>query len=123
AADAESCKNDVPLGNYFASIARGSTNAKAVANWVINNLRAKLTETGTALADLKFKPEGILELVRLTDSGVISNRIAQDVFAEMFTSGEAPGLIVQRKALVQVSDTGALEELARAVIASHPGPA
>jgi aspartyl-tRNA(Asn)/glutamyl-tRNA(Gln) amidotransferase subunit B len=36
--------NDVTLGNYFEPIAKRSKNPKAVANWVINNLRAKLTE-------------------------------------------------------------------------------
>src|SRR5580692_9669056 len=44
AGDAEVFKNDVPLGNYFEPVARHSKNPKAVANWVINNLRAKLTE-------------------------------------------------------------------------------
>jgi aspartyl-tRNA(Asn)/glutamyl-tRNA(Gln) amidotransferase subunit B len=44
ASDAESFVNDVTLGNYFEPIAKRSKNPKAVANWVINNLRAKLTE-------------------------------------------------------------------------------
>jgi aspartyl-tRNA(Asn)/glutamyl-tRNA(Gln) amidotransferase subunit B len=44
ASDAETFKNDVPLGNYFEAIARQSKNPKTVANWVINNLRAKLAE-------------------------------------------------------------------------------
>ena len=44
AADAETFKNDVPLGDYFEGLARKSKNPKAVANWVINNLRAKLAE-------------------------------------------------------------------------------
>jgi len=54
ASDAETFKGDVPLGNYFESIARQSRNPKAVANWVINNLRAKLGESGTTLMDLKI---------------------------------------------------------------------
>src|ERR1017187_1936370 len=44
APDAETFVNDVALGNYFEPIARQSKNPKAVANWVINNLRAKLAE-------------------------------------------------------------------------------
>ena len=41
APDAEAFKNDVSLGNYFEGIAKQAKNPKAVANWVINNLRAK----------------------------------------------------------------------------------
>src|SRR5207247_4327471 len=82
-ADAETFKNDVPLGDYFESIARQSKNPKAVANWVINNLRGKMAESQTPLAGLKFKSESILELVDLTDSGRINSKIAQEVFAEI----------------------------------------
>ena len=120
AADAETFVNDVPLGKYFETLAGQSKNPKAVANWVINNLRAKLAETGTALGDLKFKPESLLELVALVDSGKISSKIAQDVFAEMFASGEAPGEIVGKKGLSQVSDSGAIEKFCDDAITANP---
>src|SRR5437867_587966 len=45
AGDAEVFKSNVELGNYFEGIAKQSKNPKAVANWVINNLRAKLAES------------------------------------------------------------------------------
>jgi aspartyl-tRNA(Asn)/glutamyl-tRNA(Gln) amidotransferase subunit B len=123
ASDAQTFVWDVPLGNYFEGIARQARNPKAAANWVINNLRAKLTEAQIALADLKFKPTGILELIELVDSGKISTRIAQDVFTEMFTTGEAPARIVEKKGLAQVSDTAAIEKLCEEAIAANPGPA
>jgi aspartyl-tRNA(Asn)/glutamyl-tRNA(Gln) amidotransferase subunit B len=134
ASDAETFKNDVPLGDYFERVAKSSSNPKAVANWVINNLRAKLAEaheqslqTGQAgslsFAQLKFRPEAILELVALVDSGKISTKIAQDVFADVFASGESPAAIVEKKGLAQVSDTAALEKFCDAAIAAHPGPA
>jgi aspartyl-tRNA(Asn)/glutamyl-tRNA(Gln) amidotransferase subunit B len=123
APDAETFKNDVPLGNYFEQIARAAAHPKAVANWVINNLRARLAETQTDLASVKFKPEHLLELIGLTDTGKISSTIAQDVFNDMFATGEAPGTIVERKGLAQVSDAGALERFCQEVIAANPGPA
>jgi aspartyl-tRNA(Asn)/glutamyl-tRNA(Gln) amidotransferase subunit B len=147
ASDAETFKNDVPLGNYFEGIAKWSKNPKAVANWVINNLRAKLAEsgsrresapsedsaidqsrlaptaTGMALADLKFKPEAIVELAGLVDAKTISSSAAQQVFAEMFETGKLPAAIVKEKGLAQVSDTGAIEKFCDEVIAANPGPA
>src|SRR5437899_5589966 len=38
AADAQTFVWDVPLGNYFETIARQTTNPNTVANWLINNL-------------------------------------------------------------------------------------
>jgi len=122
-ADAQTFVWDVPLGNYFEALARQSQNPKALANWVINNLRAKLADTQTTLADLKFKPEHILELIALVDGKKISNSIAQQVFADMFASGEPPASIVQKKGLAQVSDTAAIEAFCDQAIAANPGPA
>src|SRR5258708_5599398 len=83
ASDAETFLYDVPLGDYFERIAKQSANPKSVANWVINNLRARMTESGSTLADVKFKPADIPDLIALVDTGKISSKIAQEVFAEM----------------------------------------
>src|SRR5579862_1114565 len=122
ASDAQTFVWDVPLGNYFETIARQAKNPKAVANWIINNLRAKLTESNSALSNLKFSSAGINELVDLVDSGKISSKIAQEVFAEMFQTGDPPARIVERKGLAQVSDTSALEQFCDQAIAANPGP-
>ncbi|HXF10289.1 MAG TPA: Asp-tRNA(Asn)/Glu-tRNA(Gln) amidotransferase subunit GatB [Desulfuromonadaceae bacterium] len=141
AGDAETFKNDVALGNYFEPLAKQSKNPKAVANWVINNLRAKLAETNekekseqaalgleaadmklSTLSDLKFKPAAILDLVNLVDAKTISSSAAQQVFAEMFETGKAPATVVQEKGLAQVSDSGAIEKFCDEAIAANPGP-
>ncbi len=141
AGDAEAFKNDPALGNYFEPVAKQAKNPKAVANWVINNLRAKLTETIeleknaqaalgvepaemklTSLDDLKFKPGALLELVGLVENKTISNAAAQQVFGEMYVSGKSPAAIVQEKGLAQVSDTGAIEQLCDEAIALNPNP-
>ncbi|MSU43874.1 MAG: Asp-tRNA(Asn)/Glu-tRNA(Gln) amidotransferase subunit GatB [Pedosphaera sp.] len=120
ALDAQTFVADVALGDYFSGIAPGAKNPKAIANWIINNLRAKLAESHTALADIKFKPAAIVELVALVDSGKISSKIAQEVFAEMFASGAAPATIVEQKGWAQVSDTGAIEKFCDDAIAANP---
>jgi aspartyl-tRNA(Asn)/glutamyl-tRNA(Gln) amidotransferase subunit B len=118
--DAQTFIDDVPLGDYFERIAGLSKNPKAVANWVINNLRAKLTESGSSLRDVKFSDESIPELIGMVESGKISSRIAQDVFSEMFTTGEAPRQIVEKKGLLQVSDLTAIEKFCEEAIAANP---
>jgi aspartyl-tRNA(Asn)/glutamyl-tRNA(Gln) amidotransferase subunit B len=123
ASDAQTFVWDKPLGNYFETVVRLAKDPKAAANWVINNLRAKMTETATSLAELKFKPQAIPELVELVDRGKISTKMAQEVFADMFATGEAPGQIVERKGLAQVSDAGAIEALCDQAIIANPGPA
>src|SRR5262249_48171797 len=122
ASDAQTFVWDVALGDYFEGVAKHGPNAKAIANWVINNLRAKMSESKTSLAELKFKPEALVELVGLVEKKTISGATAQQVFAEMFETGKAPASIVQEKGLAQVSDTGAIEKFCDEVIAANPGP-
>ncbi|HTQ50329.1 MAG TPA: Asp-tRNA(Asn)/Glu-tRNA(Gln) amidotransferase subunit GatB [Candidatus Acidoferrales bacterium] len=140
--DAETFKNDVPLGNYFEKVLSPEKEkkkfGKSAANWVINNLRAlmakdslmpgvpqnpKTREGIFGTGDMKFKPEAILELVNLVDSKTISSSAAQQVFAEMFDTGKSPAAIVQEKGLAQVSDTVAIEKFCDEAIAANPGPA
>ncbi|MST93727.1 MAG: Asp-tRNA(Asn)/Glu-tRNA(Gln) amidotransferase subunit GatB [Pedosphaera sp.] len=123
ATDAQTFVWDVPLGAYFEKAVTGAKNPKAVANWVINNLRAKITEAGTALDTVKIKPTDIQVLAGLVDGGKISSSIAQSVFADMFATGDAPAVIVEKRGLAQVSDTGALEKFCDDVIAANPGSA
>ncbi|MEN9735128.1 MAG: Aspartyl/glutamyl-tRNA(Asn/Gln) amidotransferase subunit [Verrucomicrobiota bacterium] len=121
--DAEVLTDNLPLGQFFEAAAAGYRHPKAVTNWVINNLPAQLAETSTDLGELKFPATALRDLVDLVESGKISSKIAQEVFAEMFASGTAPAAIVEQKGLAQVSDTGAIEALAAQVIAANPGPA
>jgi aspartyl-tRNA(Asn)/glutamyl-tRNA(Gln) amidotransferase subunit B len=145
AGDAEVFRSNSELGNYFERIAKQAKNPKAVANWVINNLQAKMAEAdssrrreeaetlgatenppphvgGYTLADLKFKPEALLELIALVEAKTISSSAAQQVFAEMFETGKAPTAIVSEKGLAQVSDTGEIEKFCDEAIAANPNP-
>jgi aspartyl-tRNA(Asn)/glutamyl-tRNA(Gln) amidotransferase subunit B len=74
ASDAETFVNDAPLGNYFEGIARQSKNPKAVANWLINNLRAKLTEWNASIAKwLEENPGQLVTLSATTESSQPDN--------------------------------------------------
>lgn len=120
APDATAFVNDVPLGQFFELSAAAGGNPKTIANWVINNLRALLAETRTPLSETKIKPAAIPELVALVESGKISGKIAQEVFAEMFATGQSAPDIVQKKGLSQVSDTGAIEQFCQEAIDANP---
>ncbi len=139
--DAEVFKSNVALCEYFEGIAKRAKNPKAVANWVINNLQARLAETNaresaeqaamglepddmklTGLSDLRFPPDALLELIGLVENKTISSSAAQQVFVEMFDTGRSPAAIVQERGLAQVSDTAAIEAFCDEVIRANPGP-
>ena len=106
--------------DYFETAARASGNPKMAANWVMGDLMGTLKAEGREIADSPVRPEDLGELVRMISSGELSGNLAKQVFPKMFSTGQAPGVIVDREGLKQISDIGALEKVIADVIALNP---
>jgi aspartyl-tRNA(Asn)/glutamyl-tRNA(Gln) amidotransferase subunit B len=63
------------------------------------------------------------EYHQLISDGVISSKIAKEVFERMSGGEGAPKAIVEKHGLVQVTDTAAIEALVDKIIAANPGQA
>jgi aspartyl-tRNA(Asn)/glutamyl-tRNA(Gln) amidotransferase subunit B len=96
---------------------------KLTSNWVTNDLAARLTAGGFGIEDSPIKPDGIAELVQLIEEGVISSKIAKDVFERMWAGEGRARDVVEKQGLQQVSDTGALDAIIDTLIAANPGQA
>ncbi|MBR7619712.1 Asp-tRNA(Asn)/Glu-tRNA(Gln) amidotransferase subunit GatB [Phenylobacterium sp. 20VBR1] len=108
--------------DFFEGAAKGR-DAKLTSNWVTNELAARLTAAGQDIEDSPLKPGDIAELVALIEEGVISSKIAKDVFDRMWAGEGGARAIVEKQGLQQVSDTGALEAMIDKLIAANPGQA
>jgi aspartyl-tRNA(Asn)/glutamyl-tRNA(Gln) amidotransferase subunit B len=103
----------------FYETASAGRDRKIVANWMSVELFGALNKAGKILAESPVSPAALGELVDLITQGTISGRIAKEVFAEMFETGEVAASIIESKGLKQVSDTGAIEALIDKVIAEN----
>ncbi len=111
------------LADYFEATVAASAPAKLAANWIMGDLQALMTESRTALDACRITPAMLAEMIALIEDGTISGKIAKDLVVDMFATGKSAPLLVKEKGLVQISDTGALQEIVRQVVADHPGPA
>jgi aspartyl-tRNA(Asn)/glutamyl-tRNA(Gln) amidotransferase subunit B len=114
--------SEAARADFFEAAAKGR-DAKLTANWVTNELAARLTAGGHDIGDSPLKPDEIAELVQLIEEGVISSKIAKDVFERMWAGEGRARQIVEAQGLQQVSDTGALEKIIDDLIAANPGQA
>jgi aspartyl-tRNA(Asn)/glutamyl-tRNA(Gln) amidotransferase subunit B len=110
----------VEVADYFEAAARASGNAKAASNWIMTEVLRKLKEDDRPLGDCPVGPDALAGLIRLVDSGVISGRIAKDVFEKMWSSRRSPEAIVEREGLRQVSDEGVIRNAIAEVVAGSP---
>lgn len=94
---------------YFEQAVELGGDPKAVCNWMNGDFAKMLNETGQTTSASKVTPAHLVELVRLIASGTISGKIAKEVFAATFRTGQAPAQIVEAKGATQISDLGAIE--------------
>ena len=104
------------LAEYYERVAAACGEPKTAANWVMGDLAGALNAEGRAIAESPVTPERLGELLALIGKGEISGKIAKEVFAKMFATGEAAQVIIEREGLQQISDTAALEKLIDAVL-------
>lgn len=110
------------IADFFETAAKASKNGKTVANIIISEIFGRLNEDQKEEGAIPFEPMMISKLVNLIEAGTISNSIAKKVFAILWETGKDPEVIVQEEGLVQISDDGALREMAATVIENNPKP-
>jgi len=108
------------LSDYYETVARISGDPKTAANWVMGDLAGALKAEGKEIGDSPLTAENLGALASLIVRGELSGKLAKEVFARMFSSGDAPAAIIEREGLKQISDTGALEKVIADVIAASP---
>ena len=108
--------------DFFEAAVKGR-DPKLTSNWVTNDLTARLSAGGIEISDSPITPDGIAELVKLIEEGVISSKIAKDVFERMWAGEGGAGAVVEKAGLRQMSDTGELDAIIERLIAANPGQA
>ncbi|AWB35070.1 Asp-tRNA(Asn)/Glu-tRNA(Gln) amidotransferase subunit GatB [Orrella marina] len=122
-ADAQQICQDLDTARYFEELVKGLPDgqAKLAANWLMGEVAAALNRDEMELASCPVSPGTLAGLlVRIAD-GTISNKIAREVFADMWQDGDSANAdsIIEKKGLKQISDTAAIGAMVDEVIANH----
>jgi aspartyl-tRNA(Asn)/glutamyl-tRNA(Gln) amidotransferase subunit B len=111
------------IANYFEESVReygDREKAKLVSNWVMGEVLRVLKGDDMGIQNLTVTPGRLVQMLRLIDSGVISGKIAKQVFEEMYQTGKEPEAIVKEKGLTQVADEGELDSVIEKIMAANP---
>jgi aspartyl-tRNA(Asn)/glutamyl-tRNA(Gln) amidotransferase subunit B len=105
--------------DFFEAVAKGR-DGKQAANWVINELFGRLNKEGLSIDESPVSAAQLGAIVDLIGEGVISGKIAKDLFEIVWSEGGDPRALVESRGLKQVTDTGAIETACDQVIAANP---
>ncbi len=117
--DADVLVAERETANYFEAVAKGR-DAKAAANWVINELFGRLNKEGKDIAASPVDEKQLAAILDLLADGTISGKIAKDVFEIVWTEGGDPRAIVEERGLKQVTDVAAIEKIVDDILAGNP---
>lgn len=105
--------------DYFEAVAKGR-DGKTAANWVINELFGRLNKEGHDITSSPVSAGQLGEIIDLIGEGVISGKIAKDLFEIVWNEGGSPRAVVESRGMKQVTDTGAIEKAIDEIIAANP---
>ncbi len=104
---------------FFEAVAK-KRDAKLAANWVINELAGRLNKEGKDIASSPLSAAQLGAILDLIGEGVISGKIAKDLFEIVWSEGGDPRAIVEARGMKQVTDLGAIEAIVDDIIAKNP---
>ncbi len=110
------------IAEFFDACLKEYNEPKKVCNIIMSDLLRLLKEDNIAPEDISIKPSQLAQTLKLIDDGKVNITVAKAVFEECFRTGEAPAVIVEKKGLAQISDTDAIRDMLRDIIAKNPGP-
>ena len=106
------------ISDYFEEVVKTSDKKLAI-NWIIGDLFASLNEKNISISNSPVTAKKMAQLINSISSGLISGRIAKEVFEIIKETGEEPIRVIENKGLQQKSDPKELETIIDKVLKSN----
>jgi aspartyl-tRNA(Asn)/glutamyl-tRNA(Gln) amidotransferase subunit B len=109
------------LGDFFENaLSFYPEDPKLTSNWLLNDFLGQIRDRGLSLEESPVDPEKLSKLIKLIKEGVLSSKLAKEVLAQMFETGEDPEVIVEKRGLKQITDENSLVVIVQEVLNAHP---
>ena len=117
--DAETLCSSAKLADYFEETARGYTQPKKIANWIMSEFLKVINEKNIEVDQSPVTPSLMRELFTFIDEGQISGKIAKGVFQTMCATGKTARSVIEEQGLRQVTDQGSIGAVVDEVLSEN----
>lgn len=108
------------LADFFEEAVSFFNKPQLIVNWLLSELIYHLNQADLDITECAVTPKHLADLVKLIEDGVISTKIAKEVFSESFETGKLPSIVVEEKGAVQISDEELLVPIIEQVLQENP---
>lgn len=118
--EATAISENVDKAGFFDECVNNSNvSPKSVCNWLLGDIAKYENANNISVRDTLLTPSKLVELIKIIDSGKISNAAGKTVFDIIITKDESISDIIESKSLAQISDASALESIADEVLSQN----
>ena len=107
------------LGELYEGALAAGADPRAVANWLTGEVVGVLRRTERTLAETPLRAEHLADLDAMVQGGELSATAAKEVLGGVMVGEGTPAEVAAARDLIQVSDTGALEDAIAAALADN----
>ena len=107
------------LADYFELVAK-TADAKLAANWIIGDVSARLNKEDKDISASPVKAASLATLLARISDDTLSGKLAKEVFDAMWNGEGEVDVIIEKRGLKQITDSGAIESLINDIIANNP---
>jgi len=108
------------MADFFDETAKISKDPKAASNWLMGDVSRLMNEKVLSVSELKFSPKMLSSIIKLINSGSISNNIGKKVLEEMFETGKNPDVIIEEKGLIQNNNEEDILKIVQKILGDNP---
>lgn len=117
--DARLIVTDKDFSDFYDETVGIYPSYRETSNLMLVELNRCLNESGMLISELKFTPQQLAELVKMSDDSIVTKNSARQILAMMFVSGKNADEIAREEGLVMSTDTDAIERAVDDVISEN----
>ena len=118
--DADILTGTKKLADIFEATTAICHNPKKVSNWLMVETMRLLKDREIDADKIRFSPEHLAALIRLTEEGTINSSVAKEVFEHVFDEDVDPQAYVEEHGLKMDNDSDALTSTIEEIVAANP---
>lgn len=114
--DAKTLVKEKDVSDFFEEVLSLGGNAKEASNWITTRLLGYLNSNLKSIDEVYLKPDMLVSLILMVNSGKISSQQAKEVFTYVLDEEKRPEDIVKEKGMEQISDVEEIRSIVNRVI-------
>ena len=117
--DASVLTNDIYVVGFFEAALKVCCFPKEVANWVLGEVLRLLKDSGTDSKSNPLKPEALVKIIEMVQSGKINRNTGKAVLEKAFYDGVDVERYISENGLSLITDSGVIKSAVETVIAGN----